>query len=216
MTIVTNWYTMDNKLGINLNAVMTSVNVSASASGDGIAFPQIGVIPKLGDRVQGNNGSEWVFVVAGTTVSAFNIIAISPLFSAQSLTKALIVSNAYSYGIAEFQPVGGASVGAASAGVANAGDFFWALVKANSGIRINATATLDPGADLYCQGTGTAGFVAGSSSIVSIAGGGRLNGLMFLGSVSIDGSSNVPGNVNAEFGMFGYLMPAAQVAAVTV
>ena len=215
MTIVTKWYTMDNKLGVDLNNIMSSINVSASASGDGIAYPQIGIIPKLGDRVQGNNESEWVFVVAGVTVTAFNALAISPGFSAQALTRALIVSNAYCYGVAEFQPVGTSSVGAAAGGVANTGDFFWALVRANNGVRVNATATLNPGADLYAQGSGTAGFIAGSSSIVSIAGGGRLNGLMFLGSVSIDGSSNVPGNVNAEFGMFGYIMPTAQVAAIT-
>lgn len=215
MTIVSNWYTMDNKLGVNLNAVLSSVNVTGSAATN-LDFPAIGILPKLGDRVQGNNGSEWVFVQAGVTVTAFNMLAISPGFSAQALTKVLVLSNSYCYGVAEFQPVGSASVGAANGGVANTGEFFWALVRANAGVRINATATLDPGADLYIQGTGTAGFVAGSSSIVSIAGGGRLNGLMFLGSVSIDGSSNVPGNVNAEFGFFGYVMPAAQVAAITV
>lgn len=214
MTIVTNWYTMDNKLGINLNQIMTSVNTTVGASGDALSYPQIGVIPKLGDRVQGINGSEWLFVQAGVTVTAFNECAISPGFSAQNLTAALIVSNQYTYGVAEFQPVNNVSVGSASGGVANTSDFFWALVKANAGIRINATGTLNPGADLYAAGT--AGRIAGSSSIVSIVGGGRLNGLMFIGSVSIDGSSNVPGNVNAEFGMFGYLMPAAQMAAITV
>lgn len=214
MTIVTNWYTMDNKVGVNLNIVLTSVNSSVGASGDGLSYPQIGVIPKLGDRVQGNNGSEWLFVQAGTTVTCFNECAISPGFSAQNLTRALIVSNAYSYGVAEFQPVNNVSVGSASGGVANTGDYFWALIKANAGIRINATGTLDPGADLYMSAT--PGWIAGSSSVDAIASGGRLNGLMFLGSVSIDGSSNVPGNVNAEFGMFGYLMPAAQVAAITV
>lgn len=214
MTIVTNWYTMDNKLGVNFNTVMTSVGVSAGASGDALSYPSTFWTPKLGDRVQGNNGSEWIFVQAGVTVTAFNECAISPGFSAQNLTAALIVSNQYTYGVAEFQPVNNVSVGSASGGVANTGDFFWALVKANAGIRINSTGTLNPGADLYIAGT--AGRVAGSSSIVSIAGGGRLNGLMFIGSVSIDGSSNVPGNVNAEFGMFSYLAPAAQWAATTV
>lgn len=214
MTIVTNWYTEDSKLGVNLNIVVSVGNLSTNASGDALSYPNTSYTPKLGDRVQGLNGSEWLYVKAGTTVTAFNECAISPGFSAQNLTAALIVSNQYTYGVAEFQPVNGVSVGAATGGVANTDEFFWALVKANAGIRINATGTLNPGADLYLAGT--AGRVAGSSSIVSIAGGGRLNGLMFIGSVSIDGSSNVPGNVNAEFGMFGYLMPAAQMAAITV
>src|SRR5690348_11045257 len=124
MTIISNWYTMDNKLGVNLNAVLGSVNVSGSAA-SALEYPTIGILPKLGDRVQGNNGSEWVFVVAGVTVTSFNALAISPGFSAQALTKALVVSNAYTYGVAEFQPgfPGPAvSVGAA-AGVANTGDF---------------------------------------------------------------------------------------------
>ncbi len=216
MTIVTNWYTVDNKAGVNLNTV-TSVGggaVSVGASGDILSYPSTFQTPKLGDIVWGVNGSQWVFVQAGTTVTAFNACAISPGFSAQNWTAALATSNAYSYGVAEFQPVNGVSVGNATGGVANTGDFFWALVKANAGVRINATGTLDPGADLYISGT--AGRVAGSSSIVSIAGGGRLDGLMFLGSVSIDGSSNVPGVQNAEFGMFSYIMPAVQVAAITV
>lgn len=215
MTIVTNWFTLDNKLGVNLNLVVSVGNaVSVGSSGDVLSYPATTFTPKLGDIVWANNGSQWVYVQAGTTVTAFNAVAISPGFSAQNWTAALATSNAYSYGVAEFQPVNNVSVGAAVGGVANTSEFFWALVKANAGVRINATGTLDPGADLYIAGT--AGRVAGSSSIVSIAGGGRLNGLMFLGSVSIDGSSNVPGNVNAEFGMFSYIAPAVQWAATTV
>lgn len=214
MAILSKWVTMDNKLGIDLNTVVSIGAVSAGSSGDILSYPGQTVTPKLGDRVQGSNGSEWMYVKAGTTVSAFNMVAISPGFSAQSLTKALVVSNAYSYGVAEFQTVNGASIGAATGGVANTDEFFWALLKANVGIRINATGTMVPGADLYIQGTGTAGYIAGSSSIVSIAGGGRANGLMFLGSVSLDAIT--ASTSAAEFGMFGYLMPAAQVAAITV
>lgn len=214
MTIVTNWICLSNKAGINLNIVTSTGVPSVGASGDVLAYPSTTEQPKLGDTVKGTNNSEWMYVQAGVTVTAFNECAISPGFSAQNLTAALIVSNAYSYGVAEFQPVNNVSVGNANGGVANTGDFFWALIRANAGVRINATGTLDPGADLYIAGT--AGRIAGSSSIAAIASGGRLNGLMFLGSVSIDGSSNVPGVQNAEFGMFGYIMPAAQVAAITV
>jgi hypothetical protein len=209
MTIVTNWYTMDGKEGVDLNNVQTSITITTDPSVPG---PRA----KLGDRVQGNNGSEWMFVIAGVTVTAFNLVAITPGFSAQALTSAIVVSNAYTYGVAEFQPFQGASVGAASGGVANTGDYFWALIKANAGIRINATGTMRPGADLYLSAAGTAGFVAGSSSVQAISGGGRLNGLMFITSGTIEATSNVPGNINSEFGMFGYLMPAAQINAITV
>lgn len=211
MTIVTTWYVMDNKLGINLNLVASVGAVSVGSSGDTLAYPSISYTPKLGDHVQGNNGSEWVYVKAGTTVTCFNVVAISPGFSAQNLTAALITSNAYTYGIAEFQPQG-VSVGAAGGGTADTGEFFWALMHANAGIRISSTGTMVPGADLYISGR--AGIVAGSSSIVSVAGGGRLNGLMFLGSVSLDAIT--ASTSAAEFGMFSYLAPAAQWAAITV
>ncbi len=209
MTIVTNWYTMDGKEGVDLNNVQTSVTITNDPS---IPGPRA----KLGDRVQGNNGSEWMFCVAGTTVTAFNLVAISPGFSAQAATSALIVSNAYVFGVAEFQPLPGTSVGAAAGGRANTGDYFWALIKANAGIRINTTGSISFGADLYLSAAGTAGFVAGSSSVQAISGGGRLNGLMFVGSLSIDTTSNVPSSAQAEFGMFGYIMPAAMINAITV
>lgn len=216
MTILTNWQCLDNHLGINLNLVVSvgGAAVSVGASGDVLAYPVTTFTPKLGDCAKGSNNSEWMYVQAGTTVTAFNMLAISPGFSAQNWTAALALSNAYSYGVAEFQTVNGVSVGAATGGVANTSEFFWALMRANAGVRVNATGTLDPGADLYIAGS--AGRIAGSSSIAAIASGGRLNGVMFLGSVSIDGSSNVPGNVNAEFGFYGYVVPAAQVAAITV
>ena len=73
----------------------------------------------LGDRVQGNNGSEWVFVQASTTVTAFMAVAIDNTFKANDLTSALIASNVYSYGIAEFQ-----------ASNAQPNDYFWALLTA--------------------------------------------------------------------------------------
>jgi hypothetical protein len=204
---------MDNKLGVNLNVVSSFGPVSVSDSGDALAYPDpIGYMPKLGDRVQGNNGSEWMYVKAGLTVTAFNAVAINPNFSVQNLAASLITSNAYSYGVAQFQPVN-VSVGAAGGGVANAGEFFWALLKANSGIRINATGTNSPGDGLYISMTNS-GRVAGASSIGLIASGGRLNGLMFLGSVSIDAIT--ASSSASEFGMFSYIAPAGQWAAITV
>lgn len=200
MAVLTKWFTMDGKEGVDLNNVQSSVDV--------VTAPEVPATrANLGDRVQGNNGSEWMFVRAGVTVSAFNILAIGPAFSAQNLTGALIVSNAYSYGIAEFQPQNGVTVGNANGGVANIGDYFWALVKAASGVKINTSGTVAPGSLLYLSGT--AGQIGATAT--NVAGGGRLNGLMFVGSASIDGAT-----LSAEFGQFAYIMPAANTFAVTV
>lgn len=140
MTIVTNWYTMDCKEGVNLNQVQT---ISTTSNPD---YPAPNA--KLGDRVQGNNGSEWVFVQASTTVTQFMAVAIDNTFKANDLTSALISSGVYSYGIAEFQlgNPGSATVGA---NVAQPNDYFWALLKANGGVAINISPSATRGTILY-------------------------------------------------------------------
>lgn len=154
MTIVTNWYTMDNKEGVNLNQTQT---ISTTSNPD---YPAPNA--KLGDRVQGNNGSEWLFVQASTTVTQFNAIAIDNTFKANNLTSALIASNVYSYGIAEFQQ-GNTSDGA-SGTTAQPNDYFWALLKANGGIAIQVNPSAGRGVFLYVAPTVPGSFTSSATS----------------------------------------------------
>lgn len=174
MAIETIWYTMDNKAGVNLNAVVTSVTVTNNPT-----QPEYPGLPhQLGDRVQGNNGSEWCFVVANATITAFNFCVIDRSFGANNATTANAVSGVYAFGFAEFQTVGGVTAGNANGGVANTGDCFWALMKHVQGARANVTASVStaPGAKLYVSGsipgfltTSTTSSTASTLQIVGIA-----------------------------------------------
>lgn len=142
MTAVTFWYTEDNRSGVNLNLVQTSVTNTSETN----FYTQA----KLGDRVQGNNGSEWIFVQASATVTAGNVVAIDAANQARNASQAMVsASLIYSYGVANFQPnqMGATvSIGNANGGVANAGDYFWACMRAANGMQINALTTLAQGA----------------------------------------------------------------------
>ena len=151
MTVETNFYVMDGKLGVNLNKVITSVTLTANPSQP--EYP--GYPHKLGDRVQGNHGSEWMLVKASATVSAFNCVAINAAHGAVnvSISHATGGTTGYTFGIAHFQTQGGVSVGAATGGVANAEDLFWALLKSNGGAKVNVTVTTDTGNNLFISST---------------------------------------------------------------
>jgi hypothetical protein len=206
MAINVNWYVMDGKLGVNLNKVVTSVTVTSNPS-----QPEYPGIPhNLGDRVQGNNGSEWMFVQASATVTAFNMVQIGRGFKAQNLVYATAASLSalFVYGVAQFQLYGSASVGAAVGGVANAGDFFWALMKANGGARVNLSSSVSvaPGAALYMHAT-IPGFlttsVTASNGIVEVVG--------IVPQASASGAdTGVPGAM--EVAMFTYPFPGGIVS----
>lgn len=208
MAIQTNFFTMDNKAGVDLNNPFTSVD-STSAPNPAVPAPPA----NLGDRVQSNNGGEWIFVRASATVSAFNVVAINRSFRAINMTTALLASNLYMPGIAEFQPQGGVTSGNANGGVVNTDDYFWALYKVAMGARVNCTvsATVALGAALYMSGS-TPGYVTASAPTSAAPGGGRLNGMMFTGSASIDAASGTTPTA-LEIGMFGYIMPGVLVSA---
>lgn len=209
MAIQTNFFVMDNKMGVDLNNPYTSVDSTSNPNPDNPAPPAV-----VGDRVQSNNGGEWWFVRASATVSAFNMVAINRSFRAINLTTALVASNSYAYGIAEFQPRGGVTSGNANGGVVNTDDYFWALVKVAMGARVNTTAsaTVALGAALYVSGS-TPGYVTASADTSAAPGGGRLNGMMYTGSVSIDAASATTPTA-LEIGMFGYVMPGVLVSAM--
>ena len=206
MTINTNWYTMDNKVGVDLNNVITSVDSTTAPNPDVPAAPH-----NLGDRVQGNDGSEWLFVRASATVSAFNVIAVNSNFRAINMTTALMASNLYHPAIAQFQPRGGVTYGNASGGVANTDDFFWALVKCAQNARVNiaVSATVAPGAALYISGA-SPGHVTTSAGTSAAPGGGRINGMFPV--ASVDGTSITAGVGSVEVGMFSYILPGVLVS----
>ncbi len=207
MAIATSFYTMDNKAGVNLNAPITSVDSTTAPNPDFPAPPH-----NLGDRVQGNNGSEWMFVRASATVSAFNIVAINRSFRAINMTTALMASNLYHPGIAQFQPNGGVTSGNAAGGVVNTDDYFWAMTKVAMGARVNCTvsATVALGAALYVSGS-TPGYVTASAGTSASPGGGRLNGMMYTGTVSVDAASATTPTA-LEIGMFSYILPGVLVS----
>lgn len=148
MTVLQSFYPMDNKEGVNLNVVITSISATLD--------PSVPAPPhKVGDRVQGNGGSEWLFVKASATVTAYNFVAIDAGFNCANATEALTVSNQYVFGVAEFPPsqLGATvSIGNANGGVAGVGDYFWAALKIAAGGRINCAVTAARGAKLYVSG----------------------------------------------------------------
>jgi hypothetical protein len=204
MAIETLWYVMDGKLGVDLNNVLTSVTQGVSP-----AQPEYpGPPANLGDRVQGNNGSEWMYVIASATISAYNYIAINRNFGAQNMSTVLAASGVYVPGFAQFRLPTGVTVGNANGGVANAGDFFWALIKANQGARVNLNTSIScaPGVALYVQGS-TPGWlttsVTTSTNIVQVIG--------VRPVVSVTGADNgAPGAM--EVAMFNYPFPGILVS----
>lgn len=131
MTIITNFYTVDNQAGVNFNQPQT-ISVTTN--------PEIPAAnAALGDTCQGIGGSQWVFVKASTTVTALNVVMIDSNFNANNVNWTQTgVSNQKSLGIAEFQ-----------ASVANAGDYFWAQVRGEGGTAVNVQSTAAAGAQLF-------------------------------------------------------------------
>lgn len=133
MAVNTNWYALDPKLGFNLANTYT---ISSTATPE---VPQPPAV--LGDRINGNLGSEWIFLQASATVSANNLIAFDNNYKAVVLTSALVVSLAYSLGVSQM------NVSAAATG-----DYFWGLLKANSGVAINVHSSVQKNAFVYLSG----------------------------------------------------------------
>jgi len=181
MAKVTNWYTMNNKLGVNPNEVVVISSTS---------FPEYPAPPaKLGDRVQGNNGSEWCYVQASATVNRGYLVAIDANFKCAPLTSALSIAGLYTFGIAQFQ-----------ATLANSSEFFWALMKVAQGatVIVDASSSVgNAGAALYVGGS-----TPGTVMVTAVTN--RLNGLIAITSISSGNS--------LEVGMFSYIIPGLAVS----
>jgi hypothetical protein len=131
-TIITNFYTVDNQIGADLNNPQT-ISVTTAPE---IPAPR----SALGDICQGIGGSQWVFVKASTTITALNVVKIDESFNANNCdwSTANGVTNSKTLGLAEFQ-----------VSVANAGDYFWAMVAGRGGALVNVLSTAAAQATLY-------------------------------------------------------------------
>lgn len=134
VTIISNFYSVDNQIAVDLNNPQT-ISVTTN--------PEIpGPRSTLGDTCQGIGGSQWVFVKASTTVTQFNVVMIDESFNANNAnyTEATTLAsmNQRTLGLAEFQ-----------VSVANAGDYFWAQMRGQGGSLVNVLSTAAAGAQLY-------------------------------------------------------------------
>src|SRR5512138_2451342 len=99
MAVQTKWKVMDGKEGVDLNNVVTSLDYASNPAV--LEYPQPPA--NLGDRVQGSFGSEWMYVVASATVTAFNYLAINRNFGAVNITTAVQASGVYTFGFLQCQ-----------------------------------------------------------------------------------------------------------------
>lgn len=153
------FFETDNKEGVDLNNTLTSV---ANITSLNQALENISPRFALGERVQGINGSEWMYVQASTTVTQYNVVAIDCNFAANSLTTTLASSNVYSYGVAEFQT-------SVANGPGLTGDFFWACMLSRGGglVAVAASSSALRGTQLYLL-TATPGALTSSVSTVIV------------------------------------------------
>jgi hypothetical protein len=153
MAIINNFYTVDNQIGANLNTPQT-INTTTN--------PEVpGPNDVLGDICQGIGGSQWMFVKASTTVTAFNVVMIDNLFNAnnvnfQDTSGASTFSLSKTLGLAEFQT-----------SVANAGDYFWAQLAGRGGSAVNVLSTAAANAQLYISSSSPGSLTTTIASSVS-------------------------------------------------
>lgn len=172
MTVKTNWKCVDNKLGANFNKV---VAVDADQSSADFT-PETPSAPfSLGERAHGDNGSEWIFVQASTTVTQYMAVVIDNNFKANNITSALIASNVYAIGLAQFNDVT----------QADAGEYFWACLKAVGGAGARVASSAGKGVALYISGT--------PGAFTSSATNNKMVGLSFVASIGTSASN--PGEV---------------------
>lgn len=190
MAVNTNWYPMVPKIGLGLGQIFQYSQAGAPADPSYTGPPA-----KLLERVEANFGAEFVMVQASTTVSQYNCVVIDNQGYANNITSALIASNVYAYGFAQFT---GTQANGNSAGVGT-GDYFWALLKANGGVGINLTASAGRGVQLYVSPTVPGTF---TSSVTS-------NAIMNIAlQASIGTSASNPGEAVVR----GYVLPALNMA----
>jgi hypothetical protein len=177
MVAVLQWYPTDPKSGANLQGTQTVVNsqgsgataLSAITGQTGYELPAASFA--LGERLQGNGDSIWVFVKASTTVTAGNVVAIDEQYNANNMTITLGASLRFGVGIAQFytQGLGPGSIQAtANQATAQPGDFFWAAQQ-GQGLSVNISTTGAANGQLFVS-SATPGSVTTTASGVPVKG----------------------------------------------
>lgn len=188
MTLFANWYALDPKIGDDLQFVSSFYSTASFPEFQGGGVPTY----RLGERVQGLGGSEWMFVQASTTVTALNVVVIDNNFKANNITSALAASQVYSYGIAHFKST------VADGGTGGNGDYFWALMMARGGFSVQIVPSATRGVQLYINTT-TPGALTASATALQVQN-------IFI--VTAAGTSS---GVTAEFVMVGYIKTTASI-----
>ncbi len=130
MAIITNFYSVDNQIAVDLNNPQT-ISVTTNPE-----IPGPRSVP--GDICQGIGGSEWVFVKASTTVTALNLVMIDEAFNANNAVQIVGSLVSHTFALAEFQ-----------VSAAQPGDYFWAAVQGRGGMLANVQSTAAAGLTLY-------------------------------------------------------------------
>ncbi len=141
------WYADDPKIGIGLNYTYTTYTSVAQATNvEYPAPPQV-----LGDTCSGINGSKWIFVQASTSLTAGNVIWISPQFKANNLLANPSLATSFGstqalsciqVGLAQFTNGSPANIQSSLTQiVAQPNDYFWALLEAEAGMQVNVATT---------------------------------------------------------------------------
>ena len=121
---------------------MPDVQIGANTSGVYPAYSstsinaESGAIPGLGDRFEDHNGNRYVFISASTSVTSYQVVAITSDFRGQPATSALASAAAY--------------VGVAQNNI-SAGSYGWVQTRGN--MTVNALSTCSTAVALYTSGT---------------------------------------------------------------
>jgi Zn-dependent M16 (insulinase) family peptidase len=157
--IISKWYATDNTEGSDFTKLQT-ISVTTAPE-----YP--GAQAMLGDIASGNNGSQWIFVQASTTVTTNNLVAIDCNFAANNLTASLAASLKYNVGIAQF-----------SATLANPGDYFWAMLRSVGGAVVNNVTAGASGVALYVSSQQAGAVVSTIAATSTATAAGATNALL--------------------------------------
>lgn len=155
MATVTNFNT-SNKSGVDVNAVYA---VSASVTPETPAPPF-----QIGDSVFGSNGTEYIFVIASTSITPGDFVAITNTETANSLTSTNVVAS-----VGARIAVADARV-TASVSYIPAGAYFWATIR-GADVRSNVGNTGVTTGNVQLFTTATAGVITSVTTSSTLAAG---------------------------------------------
>jgi hypothetical protein len=132
-------------------------NISASVSPETPAPPF-----QVGEIIEGNQGSEFIFVQASTSIALGDFVAIQNGFFTNSLTSTNVISSL------GCQIAMAGTVLAQSLTFIPAGAFFWAAIRGSS-LSGNAASALTAGAPVQLFTTATAGAITSVTTSFTLA-----------------------------------------------